>query len=1062
MIDKARNTVASHKLKVKHDEKQFASWSSQQKMFYHFSSPTLTGDYQTIIANIQSAVFALQWYMAEGKFPLDDPNVVFEFFERSGLEQEIKDNKAALKTRYTKTSLQGSIEAILLLTPLTVFSTVSLGRIKFNRLGLIQLHHHFGNVKPPGLVLMEESIKKELWCNARGNISPEIALDNILDTFAKARPDLDNDRTWFTYDYSPPLSTSSPLDTVNSVHTCPPTLTGQSLSSSPTASMGPTVHVQDEAIMDADHLSADSADPLVQLPWVPNPSEGGTMLQAEINFCLEDLDSASPLSPLSYSWNGSPDFGVIALPQYQKKSVSDENMIPRIGTTMRSPIPNTIDLHEIMNVEMLGTDEELAEDADVLMPMPSHGPVPSRHFSDIQLDPETELGFSAELRSMSTAEIFGFQPGSPSESADPVLPVESSQICEGAPLAVFRSASSPLPESADPGPPGEPSSQARQSTPLALRRGIRDSGYVYRDNLAGTAGPESRRKKRKRDNRHSALEHPESAVPDLTMIELIDLTGSDEIIRKEFKDLNAHEPSQITLRDSLGKLIWMIGADRNLGSMKLRSFQIGDTGEPKTMIYQLINSVYHSWLGADITDINTHLSTASLFPEYSTETSTFYVTTAAKWLSLPHQQQSVLGNKQLLIKGLAITQNLLKCDLESFEELGIAPDSILKTKDLSIFCAAKPKSCMRSTNATDLLAELGNPAGKVLVANLGSLDETGHIDPKGLENLDTGGKARMLTRGANGFPLAKFPLTRWAFASTKDATTPIEFNGSATVTIQDSGSQMYFVGANSSMDDISGLTSWHPFVLQPGTFKFEGILMEPGDVFCAAYLHMAIFGSTFVQDIDLDEGHSMKFQEFCNTSQHDACIAFIQIFTFWVKYLTTDVKATSTVAVHLPNVETAAGLLQILGVGTLILLMEPLQGQENPGEDHLLQIRLSMLRYAKANFYIFHGWFSTRYRVELMGKSVDVFSKFLLHLSTVATFYKRKTTGDSQVLQQKLSQVLQGFSDELQSEENLESLYFENIEEETPPTSRLKFAPWDTNSDLLITRLEKQKGPMIY
>jgi hypothetical protein len=98
------------------------------------------------------------------------------------------------------------------------------------------------------------------------------------------------------------------------------------------------------------------------------------------------------------------------------------------------------------------------------------------------------------------------------------------------------------------------------------------------------------------------------------------------------------------------------------------------------MIYQLINSVYHSWLGADITDINTHLSTASLFPEYSTETSTFYVTTAAKWLSLPHQQQSVLGNKQLLIKGLAITQNLLKCDLESFEELGIAPDSILKTK----------------------------------------------------------------------------------------------------------------------------------------------------------------------------------------------------------------------------------------------------------------------------------------------------------------------------------------------------------------------------------------------
>jgi hypothetical protein len=235
---------------------------------------------------------------------------------------------------------------------------------------------------------------------------------------------------------------------------------------------------------------------------------------------------------------------------------------------MRSPIPNTIDLHDIMNVEMLGTDEELAEDADVLMPIPSHGPVPSRHFSDIQLDPETELGFSAELRtelgfsaelrSMSTAEIFGFQPvrsgvyssifiyilqGSPSESADPVLPVESSQICEGAPLAVFRSASvrfflfffsacihisqSPLPESADPGPPGEPSSQARQSTPLALRRGIRDLGYVYRDNLAGTAGPESRRKKRKRDNRHSALEHPESAVPDLTMIELIDLTGSD-------------------------------------------------------------------------------------------------------------------------------------------------------------------------------------------------------------------------------------------------------------------------------------------------------------------------------------------------------------------------------------------------------------------------------------------------------------------------------------------------------------------------------------------------------
>jgi hypothetical protein len=59
------------------------------------------------------------------------------------------------------------------------------------------------------------------------------------------------------------------------------------------------------------YLKQDSADPLVQLPWVPNPSEGGTMLQAEINFCLEDLDSASPLSPLSYSWNGMNEFSAI-------------------------------------------------------------------------------------------------------------------------------------------------------------------------------------------------------------------------------------------------------------------------------------------------------------------------------------------------------------------------------------------------------------------------------------------------------------------------------------------------------------------------------------------------------------------------------------------------------------------------------------------------------------------------------------------------------------------------------------------------------------------------------
>jgi hypothetical protein len=65
MIDKARSTVATHKLKVQHDEKKFASWSSPKKMFYHFSSATLAGDYQTIIANIQSAVFALQWYMAQ-------------------------------------------------------------------------------------------------------------------------------------------------------------------------------------------------------------------------------------------------------------------------------------------------------------------------------------------------------------------------------------------------------------------------------------------------------------------------------------------------------------------------------------------------------------------------------------------------------------------------------------------------------------------------------------------------------------------------------------------------------------------------------------------------------------------------------------------------------------------------------------------------------------------------------------------------------------------------------------------------------------------------------------
>jgi hypothetical protein len=72
---------------------------SKKKKKLSFSSTTLVGEYQIILVNIQSAVFALQWYMAEvcnqaifpyqcfdfliqGKFPLDDLNAVFEFFER--------------------------------------------------------------------------------------------------------------------------------------------------------------------------------------------------------------------------------------------------------------------------------------------------------------------------------------------------------------------------------------------------------------------------------------------------------------------------------------------------------------------------------------------------------------------------------------------------------------------------------------------------------------------------------------------------------------------------------------------------------------------------------------------------------------------------------------------------------------------------------------------------------------------------------------------------------------------------------------------------------------------
>lgn len=88
----------------------------------------------------------------------------------------------------------------------------------------------------------------------------------------------------------------------------------------------------------------------------------------------------------------------------------------------------------------------------------------------------------------------------------------------------------------------------------------------------------------------------------------------------------------------------------------------------------------------------------------------------------------------------------------------------------------------------------------------------------------------MLTRGHDGFAVNIRAPTRWAFASTADATTPILFNGSATVTVQESGSQMAFIGRNDHMDCFTGLEKWHPFDLVKDDFEFEGILLEPGDV----------------------------------------------------------------------------------------------------------------------------------------------------------------------------------------------------------------------------------------
>ncbi|KAJ6543715.1 hypothetical protein DFH09DRAFT_1390288 [Mycena vulgaris] len=952
--------------------------TQKQHLFYNFSTAFGRDPYQNIISNFKLAAFALGWH-CQGMITMPNLNEILKYFSNIGFQTEVDDQRKAIATSYkgsdgkpyTGHDLEKPWRLASCVTPFALLLTRNLVAYSYSSPRVIevrifyvqdQIFHYLGNMKPPGLKKIEQEILNTVWQMSQGTTTAELGLGSLFNFIAKIEPMLHPlDFNWFGFEGFPPFN-ADPAG----ISSLTNALTGHAdkddgnlrtlLAESPSGSIHPS--------------SLRHASPLAVSPSTPLPGPSALHSSA-----LSD-SSTLPIWFDSHSQQSSPfdpDHGSVVL---HSSTGTKDNLDWFTG-----------------GLDSLIGDPEWLRDEDLFTGYLDSFLLPTTDSGDLFLD--TNYSGALPLSTDTSGDVFTdhsmdsmaldeflpaiyFKPGTQAQGLDAA---SSSLMALNDPIFSLLTPSIlippndpdsvPRPSTATPDVPLELSASAAPEIQMvepgsgALRRssriGVTGAGGI---NAATVAPSRSGRKKNGKKKSRTVQVNKSSAQN----LELMDLTGSE--ITKEKNLIKDEAPGK---RDPIGIRLWIVPK------------------EPKP---------YTDWETHTFRSFNTVSEHPTAEP--------------VQMIRSMDYEYEIIQNIQRNIVIQApddpmARSRLLPFAAAAFARMGIPMDRKLEVHNAAHRTANTPQDGLKVGDAKDFLHQVAQ--GEVLGLLDLPLDGTSFPDPPNFEHLNTNEIALLHTRTLDGCQWlpdtlpdqhTKFGLvTATDFSTTNHldyaATGVYMQSGSKTWNIADHGADIPGAGFKGSMDTIHAFKTFTPYTSGTDSRNFEGVTLVAGDIIIWGHLHIC-----------------MLDQAITGEKHDDTYVMFIHIFAFWFHNLDLAQQGDQPVdeiRVHLPIITAWRGVLQILTLGNLIILLEALNHQNyldlGPNsKDKLTAAQVeqeenrrwytkSQLHYARKYVREFQQWFPQHYEVIANDGGIpvdirkEIFSKSVVHLATVLTFYKQ-------------------------------------------------------------------------
>ncbi|KAJ7185955.1 hypothetical protein C8R46DRAFT_1025877 [Mycena filopes] len=1094
---------------------------AEQAMFRNFSAPVVKRKGDHILSNFRLAAFALGWFFKKetmdenfkrGQFSLPKVEEILQYFSLNGFEEDTEKFRKEIQKGYTKCSLDRPILYAFMISRLTLFLPCDLTKAGCHSTQLVQYFHYRGNADhPKGLAQLESKIDHELIDVALGTKTVELAL-NII--FKDAKSILANNDTdalvpgWFGSpdfaEFCPPTAAANgPSGSYSSTSTTLQHPSGTQVISQMDNQIGP----------DMSSKTPDSNQPQMDTTLEEFFQDAATSAAhaatSAAPFSLEDwLREPDLSSPGSQSGSAGPSDEWGLFPHYPNSPkgltpigshIGRIDFSPRLWQSPPSAFPPLGDDLAADTFGMTGfgpwnTETSALINLDGYDFPGMSSPIDPEDLGGCSLDDFTFHTPTVEFQPSWHSLVSGLDPADPvgpPETEMPFLQTEADSILQVVLPDLNTNLGVENQEQAAQPHDQQQAVDDQTQGPRRSKRHVPD-GPALDINAAVAPVPRSR-KRRKIVIVPVQPEAPTTGHEEIQIIEVIDLTGSDDRLEK---NLSSTESGH---RDQPGFKIWLFGYEMDVGNQQtIRSFATlckhPITGAKEYLmhhVYRIMETVHISWLGKDLE--------SPRVPKYllpGDTSSMFYATGVANWqLKTPEEQQKMVATSQVFVGGL-MRPGLLEFTKDSFERMGVSLDRKLEVQDHGLRFPDNPNNCIKITDVDDFFIQAQRSHGLVLAIDLPELDGISFLDPEGFEHLNTSETARLHTRSLGCAAIPTPHPVKLAFAATCDATTPILFNAVTTVRIQDSGTSMCYIGYNESFTTISCLEDWHPFHLKSTQdewnsthYEWEGIRMCSGDVLIIqpgqmvyvitcensighhlhfhtlptivqsvlAMLHVCILGAKSLNS----PATAPRLSEFMLGSHPDELVKFAQILVFWVKYLTTDASRGKNVLVHLPDVETATGLIQVLMLGNLVVLMSAIDPRTYLVNTSTKEtsLRVSLRHLATKNFHKFKDWFHGKYTVLPIASGcnlgADIFTESLLQMAIALAFYKRKEASDDVETSSRFEEELESALEDYQSEMDLvdlTGLYKTAIAKPEAPLDG-RFTPWNSPGDLEIRKI---------